>query len=171
MTDKHSSISFSKNNKIANLSKHMFGTNLEHIGDAIYRNGIWAEVINNRKFCGPDKLVWNNGLEHDHLDFGIIQPWTGFNASAKHVMYAHSNSEYITKGEEVVSRYGSGKQSQQITIREKSTLNRGVQQKIFLTDPKDEFNSDKLLKYLSASTLIGGIPINPRIFNFFSFTQ
>ena len=140
MTNKHSSISFSKNNKIANLSKHMFGTNLEHIGDAIYRNGIWAEVINNRKFCGPDKLVWNNGLEHDHLDFGIIQPWTGFNASAKHVMYAHSNSEYITKGEEVVSRYGSGKQSQQITIREKSTLNRGVQQKIFLTDPKDEFN-------------------------------
>ena len=51
----------------------MFGTNLEHIGDAIYRNGIWAEIIKNRKFCGPDKLMWINGLEHDHLDFGIIQ--------------------------------------------------------------------------------------------------
>ena len=88
-------ISFSKNNILSKLSKHMFGTNLEHIGDAIYRNGIWAEVVENRKFCGPDKLVWNNGLENDHLDFGIVQPWKGYNASAKHVMYAHSNSEYI----------------------------------------------------------------------------
>ena len=48
-------ISFSKNNILSKLSKHMFGTNLEHIGDAIYRNGIWAEVVENRKFCGPDK--------------------------------------------------------------------------------------------------------------------
>lgn len=140
MTKKHSSIIFSKNNNIGTLSKHMFGTNLEHIGDAIYRNGIWSEVIKNRKFCGPDKLVWNNGLEHDHLDYGIIQPWIGFNASARHVMYAHSNSEYITKGEELISRYGSGKQSQQITIREKSLKKRGIQQKIYLINPKDEFD-------------------------------
>ena len=146
MTKKYSSISFSKNNNIGKLSKHMFGTNLEHIGDAIYRNGIWAEVIKNRKFCGPDKLVWNNGLEHDHLDFGIVQPWNGFNASAKHVMYAHSNSEYITKGEELISRYGSGKQSQQITIREKSSISRGIQQKIFLVDSKDEFDFSIITK-------------------------
>ena len=33
-------ISFSKNNILSKLSKHMFGTNLEHIGDAIYINGI-----------------------------------------------------------------------------------------------------------------------------------
>jgi alpha-N-arabinofuranosidase len=146
MVDNFSSISFSKDKKIADLSNHMFGTNLEHIGDAIYRNGIWAEIIKNRKFCGPDKLMWNNGLEHDHLDFGIIQPWKGYNASAKHVMYAHSNSEYITKGNEVISRYGSGKQSQQITIREKSSINRGIQQDIYITDTKDEFDFSIITK-------------------------
>jgi len=146
MTNKFSSISFSKDKIIADLSKHMFGTNLEHIGDAIYRNGIWAEVIKNRKFCGPDKLSWNNGLEHDHLDFGIIQPWSGFNASAKHVMYAHSNSEYITKGDEIISRYGSGKQSQQITIREKSATKRGIKQQLYIKDPKDDYNFTIIVK-------------------------
>ena len=55
-----SSISFSKKNELSNLSKHMFGTNLEHIGDAIYRNGIWAEVIDNRKFCGPDTVSYTH---------------------------------------------------------------------------------------------------------------
>ena len=86
------SISFKKDRVIGKLTNHMFGSNLEHIGDAIYRNGIWSELIDNRKFCGPDKLVWNNGLEHDHLDFGIIQPWKGYNASAEHIMsvsYTH----------------------------------------------------------------------------------
>ena len=56
MTNNISEIPFSKKNIIANLSEHMFGTNLEHIGDAIYRNGIWAEVIQNRKFCS--KATW-----------------------------------------------------------------------------------------------------------------
>ena len=70
MTNK---ILIKKNEVIGKLTKHMFGSNLEHIGDAIYRNGIWSELIDNRKFCGPDKLVWNNGLEHDHLDFGKHQ--------------------------------------------------------------------------------------------------
>ena len=146
MNKSESSISFSIKNELSNLSKHMFGTNLEHIGDAIYRNGIWAEVIDNRKFCGPDKLVWNNGLENDHLDFGIVQPWRGYNASAKHVMYAHSNSEYIVKGQEIISRYGSGKQSQQITIREKSIIKRGIKQKINIINSKDEYEFSIYLK-------------------------
>jgi len=132
------SISFKKNRVIGKLTNHMFGSNLEHIGDAIYRNGIWSELIDNRKFCGPDKLVWNNGLEHDHLDFGIIQPWKGFNASAEHVMYAHSNTEYVVKGKEEISRYGSGKQSQQITIRKKSTTKRGIKQNLNVIFPKEE---------------------------------
>ena len=136
MTKNISSISFSKDKILTEISEHMFGTNLEHIGEAIYRNGIWAEIVKNRKFCGPDKLVWNNGLEHYHLEFVIIQPWKGYNASAKHVMYAHSNSEYIVKGNELISRYGSGKQSQQITIRKKSKRNRGIQQKLKLIEPK-----------------------------------
>ena len=142
MTKNISSISFSKDKILTEISELMFGTNLEHIGEAIYRNGIWSEIVKNRKFCGPDKLVWNNGLEHDHLDFGIVQPWKGLNASAKHVMYAHSNSEYIVKGEEIISRYGSGKQSQQITIREKSKTKRGIEQQLKLIDSKDyyEFN-------------------------------
>ena len=132
------SISFKKDRVIGKLTNHMFGSNLEHIGDAIYRNGIWSELIDNRKFCGPDKLVWNNGLEHDHLDFGIIQPWKGFNASAKHIMYAHSNTEYVVKGKEEISRYGSGKQSQQITIRKKSTTKRGIKQNLNVIFPKEE---------------------------------
>ena len=132
------SISFKKDRVIGKLTNHMFGSNLEHIGDAIYRNGIWSELIDNRKFCGPDKLVWNNGLEHDHLDFGIIQPWKGFNASAEHIMYAHSNTEYVVKGKEEISRYGSGKQSQQITIRKKSTIKRGIKQNLNVIFPKEE---------------------------------
>ena len=132
------SISFKKDRVIGKLTNHMFGSNLEHIGDAIYRNGIWSELIDNRKFCGPDKLVWNNGLEHDHLDFGIIQPWKGFNASAKHIMYAHSNTEYVVKGKEEISRYGSGKQSQQITIRKKSSIKRGIKQNLNVIFPKEE---------------------------------
>ncbi len=132
------SISFKKDRVIGKLTNHMFGSNLEHIGDAIYRNGIWSELIDNRKFCGPDKLVWNNGLEHDHLDFGIIQPWKGYNASAEHIMYAHSNTEYVVKGKEEISRYGSGKQSQQITIRKKSTTKRGIKQNLNVIFPKEE---------------------------------
>ena len=132
------SISFKKDRVIGRLTNHMFGSNLEHIGDAIYRNGIWSELIDNRKFCGHDKLVWNNGLEHDHLDFGIIQPWKGFNASAEHIMYAHSNTEYVVKGKEEISRYGSGKQSQQITIRKKSTTKRGIKQNLNVIFPKEE---------------------------------
>ena len=146
MTNNISEINFSKKKIIANLSEHMFGTNLEHIGDAIYRNGIWAEVIQNRKFCGPDKLMWNNGLEHDHLDFGIIQPWKGYNASAKYVMYAHSNSNYIVKDNELTSRYGSAKQSQQITIREKNKTKRGIQQNLYIVNPKDEFDFSIITK-------------------------
>ena len=132
------SISFKKDRVIGKLTNHMFGSNLEHIGDAIYRNGIWSELIDNRKFCGHDKLVWNNGLEHDHLDFGIIQPWKGFNASAEHIMYAHSNTEYVVKGKEEISRYGSGKQSQQIIIRKKSTTKRGIKQNLNVIFPKEE---------------------------------
>jgi len=52
-------ISFNVDETIAELSPHMFGANLEHIGEAIYKNGIWAEVIENRKFCGADKFTWD----------------------------------------------------------------------------------------------------------------
>ncbi|MGY8980684.1 MAG: alpha-L-arabinofuranosidase C-terminal domain-containing protein [Flavobacteriales bacterium] len=123
-------ILFNIDEGIGKLSPHMFGANLEHIGEAIYKNGVWAEVIENRKFCGADKFTWETGVAHDHLDFGIIKPWQGFNPSAKHVMYAHSNSEFVVKGEEQINRFGSGKQSQQITIREKSEKNRGIKQPI-----------------------------------------
>jgi alpha-N-arabinofuranosidase len=130
MIKKANRIQFDINESIGVLSPNMFGANLEHIGEAIYKNGVWAEVIKNRKFCGVDKFTWETGVKHDHLDFGIIQPWKGFNPSAKHVMYAHSNSEYIVKGDEQINRFGSGKQSQQITIREKSEKNRGIKQSI-----------------------------------------
>ena len=146
MNKKTFKITFNKNKNIGKLSPHMFGANLEHIGEAIYNNGIWTEIIKNRKFCGPDKLIWNTGLNHDHLDFGIIQPWKGFNPSATHVMYAHSNYNFIVKGEESTNRFGSGKQSQQITIRKKSKIKRGIQQNLKIIHPKEVHKFSILLK-------------------------
>ena len=139
-------ISFNVNETIGELSPHMFGANLEHIGEAIYKNGIWAEVIENRKFCGADKFTWDTGVKHDHLDFGIVQPWRGFNPSAQHVMYAHSNSEYIVKGDEQINRFGSGKQSQQITIREKSKEKRGIKQLLNVNFVDEEHQFSIMLK-------------------------
>jgi alpha-N-arabinofuranosidase len=139
-------ISFNVDETIGELSPHMFGANLEHIGEAIYKNGIWAEVIENRKFCGADKFTWDTGVKHDHLDFGIVQPWRGFNPSAQHVMYAHSNSEYIVKGDEQINRFGSGKQSQQITIREKSEENRGIKQLLNVNFVNEEHQFSIMLK-------------------------
>ena len=139
-------ISFNVNETIGELSPHMFGANLEHIGEAIYKNGIWAEVIENRKFCGADKFTWDTGVKHDHLDFGIVQPWRGFNPSAQHVMYAHSNSEYIVKGDEQINRFGSGKQSQQITIRGKSKEKRGIKQLLNVNFVNEEHQFSIMLK-------------------------
>ena len=141
-----STISYKKSNIVSSLPLHMFGANLEHIGEAIYNNGIWSEVINNRKFCGSDKLVWNNALKSDHLDFGVIQPWKSFNPSGKHVMYAHSNLEYIVKGNEIKNRFGSGKQSQQISIRKNSKIKRGILQNINITHINDTYLFSILLK-------------------------
>ena len=146
MIKQKNKILFNVDESIGKLSPYMFGANLEHIGEAIYKNGVWAEVIENRKFCGPDKLIWNTGLQHDHLEYGIIQPWKGFNPSAKHVMYAHSNSEYVVKGEEQINRFGSGKQSQQITIREKSEKNRGIKQSINVNFINEEHKFSIMLK-------------------------
>ncbi len=146
MINKVNRIRFNIDESIGQLSPHMFGANLEHIGEAIYKNGIWTEVIENRKFCGPDKLIWENGLEHDHLNFGIIKPWVGCNPSAQHVMYAHANSEYVVKGEEQINRFGSGKQSQQITIRKVSDKNRGIKQSINVNFSNEEHEFSIMLK-------------------------
>ena len=146
MSKQKNKIQFHTENIIGELSPHMFGANLEHIGEAIYKNGVWAEVIENRKFCGADKFIWETGVKDDHLDFGIIRPWKGFNPSAKHVMYAHSNSEYIVKGDEQINRFGSGKQSQQITIRENSEINRGIKQSININFVDQEHRFSIMLK-------------------------
>ena len=146
MSKQKNKIQFHTENIIGELSPHMFGANLEHIGEAIYKNGVWAEVIENRKFCGADKFIWETGVKDDHLDFGIIRPWKGFNPSAKHVMYAHSNSEYIVKGDEQINRFGSGKQSQQITIRENSEINRGIKQSININFVNQEHRFSIMLK-------------------------
>ncbi len=146
MINKKNKISFNVHESIGELSPHMFGANLEHIGEAIYKNGVWAEVIENRKFCGADKFIWETGVKDDHLDYGIIKPWKGCNPSAKHVMYAHSNSEYIVKGDEQINRFGSGKQSQQITIREPSEKNRGIKQSINVNFINEEHKFSIMLK-------------------------
>jgi alpha-N-arabinofuranosidase len=61
-------------------------------------------------------------------------------------MYAHSNSEYIVKGDEQINRFGSGKQSQQITIREKSEENRGIKQLLNVNFVNEEHQFSIMLK-------------------------
>ena len=61
-------------------------------------------------------------------------------------MYAHSNSEYIVKGDEQINRFGSGKQSQQITIREKSKENRGIKQLLNVNFVNEEHQFSIMLK-------------------------
>jgi len=43
MIKQKNKILFNVDENISKLSPHMFGANLEHIGEAIYKNGVWAE--------------------------------------------------------------------------------------------------------------------------------
>jgi alpha-L-arabinofuranosidase len=49
------------------LHDHLYGANLEHIGRSIYQ-GHWAEMLNNRKFLGHDKMYvgLSEGLSHQN---------------------------------------------------------------------------------------------------------
>jgi alpha-N-arabinofuranosidase len=137
------SISINPNKIIGDVHDYLYGTNLEHLGEAIY-GGIWAEMLKSPKFAGVDprwKMQAQGGaLNPDH---GIVLPWEGVNRDYERVIFDHDHQEYYTRTPEeqgfgVVRRPGydaqtafivdSTPQSQRIIIREADGQQHGIKQ-------------------------------------------
>ena len=103
---------------IGQAHDHLYGANLEHIGQAIY-GGVWAEMLVDRKFAGNDHMYSgvNEGLYNANPDVGIVFPWRAVNADRDAVLFAHDNTDFYT-----------GRQSQRITIRQADGIPHGVKQ-------------------------------------------
>ena len=103
---------------IGEVHEHLYGANLEHIGQAIY-GGIWAEMLRDRKFAGNDYMYTapSEGLHNVHPSIGVVLPWEAQNPDYQAVIYAHDNSTFY-----------SGRQSQRITIRQPDGQQRGIKQ-------------------------------------------
>ena len=57
-------ISFNVGETIGELSPHMFGANLEHIGEAIYKNGVWARQLKIESFVA---LISLPGIQESNM--------------------------------------------------------------------------------------------------------
>lgn len=103
---------------IGAVHDHLYGANLEHLGQAIY-GGLWAEMLRDRKFAGNDYLYTapSEGLKNAHPSIGVVAPWEARNPDYERVQYVHDNSSFYT-----------GRQSQRITIRRPDGRQRGVKQ-------------------------------------------
>ena len=97
---------------------HLYGANLEHIGQAIY-GGIWAEMLRDRKFAGNDFMYsgLSEGLHNTHPSRGVVAPWQAQNPDYAAALYAHDNSVFYT-----------GRQAQRISIRRPDGQQRGIKQ-------------------------------------------
>ncbi len=97
---------------------HLYGANLEHIGRSIYE-GVWAELLRNRKFLGHDHAYvgLSEGLAHQHPSFGVVAPWEALAPDDDHVLFVHDNTTFYT-----------GAQSQRITIRRADGQPHGIRQ-------------------------------------------
>ena len=107
---------------------HLYGANLEHLGQAIY-GGIWAEMLRDRKFAGNDMMYTapSEGLHNIHPSIGIVVPWGAKNPDYEAVRYVHDNSTFYT-----------GRQSQRITIRQHDGQWRGIKQgSLYLQSERD----------------------------------
>ena len=51
------------NKVVGQIHPHIYGHFIEHLRECIY-NGLWAELLQNRKFAG-----------HDTKHYGVIDPW------------------------------------------------------------------------------------------------
>ncbi len=104
--------------RIGKAHKHLYGANLEHIGQAVY-GGIWAEMLRDRKFAGADRMYTSpsEGLHNIHPSIGVVVPWEAENPDYEAVVYAHDNSVFY-----------SGRQSQRIHIRRADGQPRGIKQ-------------------------------------------
>ena len=70
---------------IGAIHPHIYGHFIEHLRDCIY-NGLWAEMLQNRKFGS-----------HDMLYYGIVLPWLPVN-HGPHVRYMHDNHTFYVPG-------------------------------------------------------------------------
>jgi alpha-N-arabinofuranosidase len=101
---------------IGEVHPHIFGHFIEHLEQCIY-NGMWAELLQNRKFAG-----------HDTTYYGVVAGWKPFGAAPMRlhrpgtrgdqglhhddpVWFSHDNTRYYAPGD-----HGRG-QSQRIDIR------------------------------------------------------
>jgi alpha-N-arabinofuranosidase len=89
---------------IGRVEPNLFGHFTEHMGRCIY-GGLWAEMLTNRKFNGPD-------LE----EFGVVSPWTSVGRGPE-VFFNHDNTTYY-----------AGNQSQKIVVRADTGTPHGVAQ-------------------------------------------
>ena len=124
------SITIYPEDEIGRINPHIYSHFIEHLGRCIY-GGIWAEMLQDRKFAGTDNLrittreVRNPNELHTSFGpdnprdvvYGIPVPWTAFGLS-DNVKYVHDNTTYYT-----------GKQSQRIEILNSDGEEHGVCQK------------------------------------------
>lgn len=73
---KEASIRLHPEEVIGEAHDHLYGANLEHIGQTIY-GGVWAEMLRGRKFAGCDYMYTasSEGLHNVHPSIGIVAPW------------------------------------------------------------------------------------------------
>jgi alpha-N-arabinofuranosidase len=64
---------------------HLFGHFIEHLRDCIY-NGLWAEMLQNRKFGG-----------HDTRHYGVLDPWLPI-GQEHDAFFLHDNRTYYVPG-------------------------------------------------------------------------
>jgi alpha-N-arabinofuranosidase len=89
---------------IGRVDPNLFGHFIEHLGRCIY-GGLWAEMLCNRKFNGPDAE-----------EFGVVTPWQSVNRGPN-TFFNHDNTTFYT-----------GNQSQKVVVRQDDGLPHGVRQ-------------------------------------------
>ncbi|HOG45326.1 MAG TPA: alpha-L-arabinofuranosidase C-terminal domain-containing protein [Anaerolineae bacterium] len=89
---------------IGRVDPNLFGHFIEHLGRCVY-GGLWAEMLCNRKFSGPD-------VE----EFGVVTPWQSVGRAAG-IFLNHDNTTFYT-----------GNQSQKIVARTDPGTPHGVRQ-------------------------------------------
>jgi len=90
---------------IGDVHPHVYGHFIEHLGECLY-NGMWAEMLQNRKFAG-----------HDSQYYGVVSSWKPIGAEVLRlyrnsykgddegfhqddpVVYRHDNTTYYVPGE------------------------------------------------------------------------
>lgn len=123
---------------------HLYGANLEHIGQAIY-GGVWAEMLRDRKFAGNDMMysAASEGLHNTHPDRGVVVPWQAVNPDYDALICSHDNTIFYT-----------GKQSQRIQIRQVSGQERGIKQASLYLEAGHHYDVRIVLKGESQSVHI-----------------